>query len=194
MHPSQAAPPKQDNYSNFARVVDTFYKKRAALILARNKVMASGDAQLIADYNSAIARATSMNSTIQNAVGVWSVARKKYASLTDTTSMAIGDAVDTIRSWFGYDPSQGLNGLGAIQLIPIAVAGGIAAAVIIVTKGIDEVLIRIEATKIQREDGVSRSEAIKRATNAYDDGFFKGAFDWKVIGGVAAIAWFLTRK
>ena len=182
-----------ETYSKFASVVDTFYRKRAALKNARGKVLATKDAQLIADYNSAVARSESMHNTIVNAVGVWNTARQQYARVTDTTSLAIGDAVDTIRSWFGYDPSHGLNGLGALQIIPIAVAGGIAAAVIIVTKGIDEVLIRIEATRIQKDDGVSRSEAIKRATDAYDDSFFKGAFDWKVIGGVALVAYFLTR-
>lgn len=181
------------DYSKFAQVVDTFYKKRVALLNARPKVMATRDAQLIADYNSAVARASSIDRTIKNAVGAWNTARSRYAGITDNTSMVIGDAIDTVRSWFGYDPSQGLNGLGAIQLIPLAVAGGIAAAVIIVTKSIDEILIRVEATKIQREDGVSRSEAIKRATDAYNDSFFKGAFDWKVAGGIALIAWYLTR-
>jgi hypothetical protein len=52
-----------------------------------------------------------LNNSINALVGAWNTFKSGYATITSATSTVIGDAVDEIRSWFGYDPAPGIGDL-----------------------------------------------------------------------------------
>lgn len=111
-----AAQASQAELNKFVRVVDEFKAKFAKLILpaTRAQVYASGNQKMIADYESAVSRGNALNATINALVGAWSAFKSGYRKVTDTTSTVIGDAVDEIRSWFGYKPMGCCDQMGNV--------------------------------------------------------------------------------
>jgi hypothetical protein len=101
-----AAQASQAELNKFVKVVDEFKAKLARLKLpeTRRKVYASGNQKMITDYENAVSRGNALNGTIAALVGAWAAFKRGYKTVTDQTSMVIGDAIDEIRSWFGYKP------------------------------------------------------------------------------------------
>jgi hypothetical protein len=132
----------------------------------------------------------------------------------------IGDAVDEIRSWFGYKPmgdlpclgcvpgigcvgcpqqpgnreQPGLGVLGIIQ-IPAAVAvAGIVAAALVLIAAMNRIFISLEANKIQRENpSVSRAVAIRQAEAGLPS-FIPGGITPVMIGLGALALWMVWSK
>lgn len=171
-----AAQASQAELNKFVKVVDEFKANYARLILpaTRAEVYAMNNPAMISDYESAVSRGAILNSTIANLVGAWNAFKSGYAKVTDTTSTVIGDAIDEIRSWFGYDPApgigcymQGLGGLGmlgAIQ-IPAAVAiAGIVSAALLLNSMMNKIFVNLQANKIQAASpGTNRGDALAQA-------------------------------
>lgn len=197
-----ATPATQTELNKFVKVVDEFKAKYARLILpaTRSQVYATQNATLIADYETAVVRGNALNTTINTMVGAWDAARRQYAKITDVTSTVIGDAIDEIRSWFGYDPAPGigslrdlpsdLGSLGIVQIpAAVAVAGIISAAMILIA-GMNRIFISIEASRIQRENpNVSRSVALRQAEAGLPS-FIPGGVT-PIMLGVGALALFM---
>lgn len=106
-----AAQASQTELNRFVKVVDEFKAKFAKLTnpATRAQVYASGNQKMISDYETAVVRGNALNTSINALVGAWAAFKRGYKAVTDTTSTVIGDAIDEIRSWFGYDPSGGLG-------------------------------------------------------------------------------------
>lgn len=199
MHPSDSGAATQTELNKFVKVVDEFKAKYARLILpaTRSQVYATNNAALISDYETAVSRGGTLNSTINTLVGTWNAFRRGYAAVTDTTSMVIGDAIDEIRSWFGYDPAPGIGalpGLGVLGLVQIpaavAVAGVIAAALVLIA-GMNRIFISIEANKIQRENpSISRAVAIRQAEAGLPS-FIPGGLTPVMIAAGALALWLI---
>ncbi len=163
----------QTELNKFVKVVDEFKANYARLILpaTRSDVYATGNPVMIRDYDNAVSRGSALNSTINATVGAWNAFKRGYGAITDVTSTAIGDAIDTIRGWFGYDPAPGvghyavnLGALGIVQLPAAAWVAGIIATAVILNSGMNKIFVTIEANKIQRENpGVSRGDALVQA-------------------------------
>jgi len=172
------ANPQQMN--RFVQVVDDFMKRYALLTsdATRKRVFDTNDAALINDYNTQVSRGKALKATIEGTVGAWNAAKREWSKITDATSTAIGDAVDEIRSWFGYKPAGDLSGygnlagLGALQIPAAAWVAGIITAAVLATKAIDEILVRIEATRIQQETGKPRAQALSEAKDIYRNALF----------------------
>jgi len=92
--------------NKFVKVVDEFKSNLTKLRLSatRSQVYATGNQKMISDYETALVRGNALNVSINALVGTWNVFKRGYKAVTDTTSTTIGDAVDEIRSWFGYKP------------------------------------------------------------------------------------------
>jgi hypothetical protein len=184
------------------KVVDEFKAKLARLKApeTRARVMASGDPVLIREYETAVIRGNALNNSIASLVGAWAAFKRGYARVTDTTSTVIGDAVDEIRSWFGYEPAGGIgcyynSQLGAAPLVAapiaaVAVAGVISAAVIL-NNLMNKIFIKIEATNIQEQNpNISRGDALAQArTGIESPGLFGGVTP--IMLGVGALALYL---
>lgn len=113
-----AAQASQAELNKFVKVVDEFKAKLARLKLpeTRRKVYATGNQKMISDYESAVTRGNALNGTIAALVGAWNAFKRGYKTVTDTTSTVIGDAIDEIRSWFGYKPMGCYGeGLGYVE-------------------------------------------------------------------------------
>lgn len=187
--------------NKFVEVVDKFMRRYATLNspATREQVYASNDQKLISDYETAVSRGGALKIAIEKTVGAWNAAKRAWKSITDTTSTVIGDAIDEIRSWFGRSATgdlgrysyAGLSGLGAIQVPAAAWVAGIIAAAVILTKAIDEILVRVEATRIQRESGLPREQAIALAKDVYSRSLLGDVLDWKIIAAVALAAYFI---
>lgn len=163
----------QQEVNRFVREVDLFMENYDKLMdpQFRSDVYASRDSGLIADYEQASQQAKVLKNTIEATTGAWSAAKKAYSSVTDQTSMAIGDAIDEIRSWFGYDPAPGLNGLGALQLPAAAWIAGIISAAFLLNRGMDKIFISVEASRLQRMNpGISREQALIKAADVITGG------------------------
>jgi hypothetical protein len=107
--------------NQFVKTVDEFMANYAKLISPETKgqVYATGNPTLISNYENAVTQSRILKRTIEATVGAWNVAKKAWASVTGVTSTFIGDAIDTVRSWFGYDPASGvtrdgMDGLGCL--------------------------------------------------------------------------------
>lgn len=190
---SAQASPEQLN--RFVEVVDEFMHKYDRLIApdTRAQVYATRDPRLIGDYETAVRRGGLLKRNIEAVTGAWKAAKDFYAEATQQTSIWIGDAIDEVRSWFGYKPG-GVGGLGVVQ-IPAAVwvAGTIAAAVVLI-KSINKVFVLLEASELQRENpGMPRAVALSRASDALDPGFFAGLRGPLLIAAAAAGYWLVTR-
>ena len=115
----------------------------------------------------------------------------------DTASLWIGDAVDEIRSWFGYQPAGGLSALGiAPQLLSAAWLAGIVAVAYGLNKSIRVILISVEASKLQRQTpALSRDAALDIAQQRLTAGSLFGLPNLGIIALVTFGAWyFLSRK
>jgi hypothetical protein len=213
----------QAELNRFVQVVDEFKAKLARLKApaTRAKVYRSGDAKLISDYETAVVRGNALNNSIAALVGAWAAFKRGYARVTDTTSTVIGDAIDEIRSWFGYDPAPGIGefspqgayrpydswaggygtpysalaGLGAVQIgapiAAVAVAGVISAAMLL-NSLMNKIFIRIEATAIQESDPtISRGAALAQAEAGITGPGLFGGGVTPVMLGVGALALWL---
>lgn len=180
----------QQQMNEFVRVIDEFMQKYARLISpeTRNEVYASGNSKLISDYQSAVSRGGMLKTNIEVVTGAWAAAKRAYSSVTDVTSMYIGDAVDWFKSLFGGGPQIG--GLGIVQ-IPAAVwiVGTIAAGAALILS-IDRIFITLEANRIQRDSpGISRELAVQKAKGAIGLNVFGDVKQLAVIAALAFGAW-----
>jgi len=192
----------QAELNKFVKVVDEFKAKYARLIspATRQQVMASNNPALISDYESAVSRGRVLNNSINALVGAWGAFKSGYKRVTDTTSTVIGDAVDEIRSWFGYKPMGeclnygGMGSLGLIQVpAAVAVAGVIAAALVLIA-AMNRIFITLEANKIQRENpSIPRASAIRQAESGLPS-FIPGGITPVMIGLGALAVWFVLGK
>jgi len=180
----------QSQMNDFVRVIDEFMQKYARLISpqTRSEVYASGNAGLISEYEKAVSRGGMLKTNIEVVTGAWAAAKRAYSSVTDTTSMAIGDAIDWIKGLFDGGPQVG--GLGIIQIPAMAwVVGTIAAGAALILS-IDRIFITLEANRIQRDSpGTSRDVAIRQAKGAIGLDVFGDVKQLAVIGALAFVAW-----
>ena len=177
--------------NRFVREVDAFMTRYAQFISpeTRAAVYATNDPDLIKDYESTRNQGAALKSGIEATTGAWNSAKAFYAAQIGNTSMIIGDAIDEIRSWFGYKPA---GGLGALQ-IPAAVwVAGIIAAAVTLNRAMDSLIVRLDAARIARNTGVSYQDAYKQATDAHRSGLF-GGVSVPLIGLGLAALFFLTR-
>lgn len=184
---AESATPQEMN--RFVKSVDEFFANYAKLMnpQMRADVLASGNPTLIAEYNATVSRARALKITIETTTGAWQAAKAGWASVTGITSTVIGDAIDEIRSWFGYSPAGAydvspisggqLGFLGAIQLPAAAWIAGILGAVYLANQAMTKIFISVQATKIQKADPtISRSQALADAAGAVKSkGLFEGA-------------------
>ena len=204
----------QEQLNKFVQVVDKFmtnYAKLKSNEVAK-EVYASNNPQLIDSYEKALNRGGALRNTIIATSGAWSDAKRAYAQVTGATSAVIGDAIDEIRSWFGYKPAgdfgcynpapvRSLSGLGAIQL-PAAALGavyitGVIAAATVLNSVINKIFVNVEASRIQRENpNITRTDALKQADAIHGgDGIFGSGISLPMIGAVAVGAYlFFNRK
>lgn len=200
----------QTELNKFVKVVDEFKAKFQLLIspATRAQVYATQNAALISDYESAVSRGSILNGSINALVGTWNAFKSGYKTVTDVTSTVIGDAIDEIRSWFGYDPAPGLTGegignyvaaqglgtLGIIQ-IPAAVAvAGIVGAAMVLIAAMNRIFISIEANKIQRENpSVTRAVALRQAEAGLPS-FIPGGLTPIMLGVGALALWMVLGK
>jgi len=189
----------QAELNKFVKVVDEFKAKYARLILpaTRSQVYATKNATIISDYESAVSRGRILNGTINTTVGAWEVFKRGYGAVTNVTSTAIGDAIDTVRGWFGYDPAPGIGsyapmgGLGAIQIIPAVAIAGIIGAALVLIAAMNRIFISIEASNIQRENpSISRAVAIRQAEAGLPS-FIPGGITPVMIGVGALALWMI---
>lgn len=202
---AETATPQEMN--RFVQSVDEFFSKYAKLIspTMRAQVYATGNAALIDDYESAKSQGAILKSTIEATTGAWAAARAAYSAVTDTTSTVIGDAIDEIRSWFGYKPAgglgylgacncpaRGLGGLGVVQAPLAAWVAGIIGAVYLANKAMDQIFIFVAANQIQAGDPtVSRAEALAAAADSVKNGGILGAITLPLVAA-AVLAAFLV--
>lgn len=200
--PSQVAKATQTELNKFVRVVDEFKTKYARLTspAMRAQVYASGNQKLIADYERAVSRGGMLNVTINTTVGAWSTFKRGYGAVTDVTSTAIGDAIDEVRSWFGYEPAKGfsglgsLSGLGAIQIIPAVAIAGIVGTAMILIAAMNRIFISVEASKIQKENPtITRASALRQAESGLPS-FIPGGITPVMIGVGALALWMILGK
>jgi len=195
----------QTELNKFVKVVDEFKAKFARLIspATRQQIYASNDPKLISDYESAVSRGNVLNSSINALVGAWNAFKSGYKTVTAVTSTVIGDAVDEIRSWFGYDPAPGIgnyavaNGMGALGIIqvPAAVAvAGIVGAAMVLIAATNRIFVTLEANKIQRENpNVTRVSALRQAESGLPS-LLPGGITPVMIGIGALALWFVLSK
>lgn len=189
---TQQASPAETN--RFVQEVDKFMANYETLKSPANQkiVYESNNPQLIADYENAINSAGRLSGTIESTVGAWNQARRAYTSVTDVTSTGIGDAIDEIRSWFGYDPAPGIGGLGAVQIVPAVWMAGIVAAAVVANNMMSKVFVMIKAAQLERT-GVSPERAAQIASQSMAPGIFKGMNTALLAGGALAL-FILLRK
>lgn len=206
------AEPTKAEMNRFVREVDEFMQKNRILNSSeyQNIVYNSNDPSLIADYENAVIQFGRLRSTIIATVGVWSAAKQRWASVIDVTSTAIGDAIDEIRSWFGYEPAgqfaayttlgdlprnalSGLSALGIVQLPAAAWVAGIISAAYLANTMMSKIFVRIETARLVRS-GMPRAEALQVASSALAPTFFRGINIPLVAGGLLAIFLLMTAK
>ena len=138
-----------------------------------------------------------MNNSINALVGAWGAFKRGYGAVTDVTSTVIGDAIDTVRGWFGYDAAPGIGGMGSLGLIqiPAAVAiAGIVGAALVLIAAMNRIFISIEASKIQRENpGVPRAVALRQAESGLPS-FIPGGITPVMIAAGAFALWFVLSQ
>jgi hypothetical protein len=178
--------------NEFVREVDKFFQNYAQLILPQTKadVYATGDAKLIADYDSAVNKGAALKTSIEKVTGAWKAAKSAYLSMTDKTSMILGDAVDWLKGLWGDNPNAGL---GALQIPAAAFVIGAIGAAVLLNRAMDKIFISIEASRIQRADSsIPRDVALERAKNAVSSNLF-GGITLPLIGVALAALWFASR-
>ena len=201
--------------NKFVQTVDEFMANYAKLISPETKagVYATKNPALINDYENAVSQSRILKRTIEATVGAWNAAKKGWASVTSTTSIAIGDAIDTIRGWFGYEPAGGepatemgvydissitggtLGALGVIQLPAAAWIAGIIASALLLNGTMNKIFISIEASRIQRADPtISRERALSAASKIVSTDFFGKATLPLIVAGLLAAYLLLGNK
>ncbi len=179
---AETATPQELN--RFVQSVDEFFSNYAKLIspAMRAQVYATGNAAVIADYESAKSQGAILKSTIEATTGAWATAKAAYSVITGATSTFIGDAIDEFRSWFGYKPAGGLGylgacncpapglgylgGLGVVQAPAAAWVAGILGAVYLANQAMNKVFIFVAANQIQAADPtLSRAQALAAAAD-----------------------------
>lgn len=217
---SEASPQEMNK---FVKTVDEFMDNFRKLISPETKasVYATKNPTLINEYENAVSQGRILKSTIETTVGAWNTAKKAWASVTGVTSTFIGDAIDEIRSWFGYEPAAGmdglgclgcpdnncancpnrqsdssqLSGLGAIQLPAAAWIAGIVAAAFLLNTTMNKIFISIEASRIIRADPtISRERALTMASSVIKTDFFGGATLPLIAAGLIAAYFLLGSK
>lgn len=202
---SQQASKTQLN--KFVEVVDKFMRDYARLKsdAVAKQVYATNNPALIADYENTVVRGGQIRGSIIAVTGAWDAAKRQYAKVTGVTSMAIGDAIDEIRSWFGYDAAGGIGnyhggGLGAFQ-IPAAALGaawiaGILAAIAAFYGMYNKLMITLEASRIQKENpDIPRAAALEQAKQGLEsDGLFGSGMSLGMFGALAVGAYFLLNR
>jgi len=203
-----AANPQEMN--SFVRVVDEFMQNFAKLNLSatRKAVYESGNSALIDDYETTFDRAQTLKAAIEATTGTWQAAKRGYAVVTSETSMLIGDAIDTVRSWFGYKPAGDLGryaavpisagqlgALSAIQLPAAAWVAGIISAAYLLNQAMKRVMLQIDAAKLQRDNpAMPYNKAIELAkTASRGPGLFGLSTVPLILGGALAL-WLLLGK
>jgi len=191
--------------NRFVQSVDEFFSNYAKLIspAMRAQVYATGNTALIADYESAKSQGAILKTTIEATTGAWATAKAAYSAVTGVTSTAIGDAIDEIRSWFGYKPAgeylggccavpgTGLGALGVVQLPAAAWVAGILGAVYLANQVMSKIFIFVAANQIQAGDpSLSRSQALAAAADTIKGESILGAITLPLIAA-AALAAFL---
>lgn len=201
----------QVEVNRFVKEVDEFVANlnRFDTSAMRANVYATNDTVLIDKYETTLNQANILHSTIEATTGAWDAARRAYTSLTDRTSMAIGDAVDEIRSWFGYSvtgdldaysvsPISGgnLGAFAAIQLPAAAWIAGIISAAYLLNQAMKRLMLQIDASRLQRANPtLSYDAAITRAKFASaGPGLFGAATLPLVIAGGLALWLFFGQK
>ena len=106
------ATPQEIN--RFVAEVDKFMVNYARLISPqmRSQVYATGNAELIGEYESAVTTGRRLKATIEGTTGAWNEAKRAYQAITDVTSTAIGDAIDWFRGLWGAGPAADLGRYG----------------------------------------------------------------------------------
>ena len=200
-----AAQASQAELNKFVQVVDEFKAKFAKLIApdTRAQVYASGNSKMISDYETAVVRGNALNRSINALVGAWDAWKRGYKKVTDQTSMVIGDAIDEIRSWFGYKPAGDfgcyaeMGGLGAVQIaaIPAAVAvAGVISAALILNSLMDKIFVSIEANRIQKQNpNISRGAALEQAERGLPS-LIPGGISLPMIAAGALALYFILGK
>lgn len=200
--------PQQLN--EFVQIVDKFMANYAKLISPETKVAvyASNNPTLINDYENARAQGAILKRTIEATVGAWKAAKRSWASITDSTSVVIGDIVDEIRSWFGYEPAPGmeaydvspitggtLGALGIIQLPAAAWVAGIVSAAFLLNAMMTKIFISVEALIIQKSNpNISRERALAMASDTYKINFLGKATLPLIAAGLLAAYLFFGKK
>lgn len=195
----------QAELNKFVKVVDEFKAKYLLLIspATRQQIYASNNPALIKDYETAVSRGRVLNNSINALVGAWNAFKSGYKTVTGVTSTVIGDAIDEVRSWFGYDPAPGIGnyvqtqGMGALGIIQVpaavAVAGVVAAAMVLIA-AMNRIFIALEASKIQRENpSITRAVALRQAEAGLPS-FIPGGITPVMIGLGALALWFVLSK
>lgn len=183
--------PTNVEMNRFVKEVDEFMQKYAKLTSPdmQQKVYDAGDPVLMNDYKSAVNRATMLKNTIEATTGAWASAKKAYASVTDVTSMWIGDAVDEIRSWF---TDNNVQGLGVLQLPAAAWVAGIVASAYIMNSLMSKIFVRVDVARLVAQ-GVDPAQALQTAQSAAAPAFFEALNIPLLIGGGLAV-WLLLRN
>ncbi len=213
---AQATP---QELNRFVQTVDEFMANYARLISpdTRAKVYATGNPALIGDYDSAVSQGRILKRTIETTVGAWNTAKAAWQSVTGATSTAIGDAIDEIRSWFGYEPAGGVGAyenhapihwydsspisggtlgyLGVVQLPAAAWIAGIVSAAYLLNQTMNKIFISMEAARIMQADPtVSRSQALSVASKAIKTPGILGAATLPLIAAAALAAFLIFGK
>jgi len=201
-----AAQASQAELNRFVKVVDEFKANMNRLnsTATKTRVYSSNDPALIREYELAVVRGNALQTTINSAVGAWAVFKRGYRAVTDVTSTAIGDAIDEIRSWFGYDPAPGigcygvsqlgsqLGALGAVQIPAAAAIAAIVSAAVLLNSLMNKIFIKIEATNIQEANpNISRGQALAQAEAGIRGPGILGGSVTPVMLGVGALALWL---
>lgn len=187
----------------------------------RAKIYATGDAAAIANYETQVNRSTALKNSIEAVTGSWNWFKSQWSSVTDTTSMVIGDAIDWFRGIFGGGPNADLRAysvspisggqlgrydvspisggqLGALAAIPVLYAAWIAgtlAALVILIRAQNKIFVWIDAWAIKKNNpNISTAEALDKAAiiNARG-GIFEGAA-LPLIAAAAIVAYLIFGK
>ena len=183
----------QPQMNEFVRVIDEFMQKYARLISpqTQSQVLASGDSQLISDYDTAVSRGGMLKTNIEVVTGAWQAAKRAYSSVTDVTSIAIGDAIDWVKNIFGGG-GNGISGLGIVQIPAAAWIVGTLAAGAALILSIDRIFVRIEANRIQRDSpGTSRERALQIAKSGIGLNLAPDFQKIAMIGAIGFLVWYV---
>lgn len=200
--------PSKSEINRFVAEVDTFMANFARLNdpATVSAIYSSGNQALINDFESTRAKSSALKATIENTVGAWQTAKRTYFSATDYTSTVIGDAIDTVRGWFGYTghvnglrgmvPSIGLAGLGVLpQLVSAAWIAGIVSSAYLLNQSIMAILRSAEASKLQKENpNLSREAALELAAAKINIGSFFGAPSLPFLAVAGVALWYFWGK